>query len=93
MATRLRATGNSIVVDDRDTLGGELTARIGYFVSPALIPSLEASVGRENYDQRIDNTGSERSSTTYGARAGAEFNFGEKKALGRACRRLCPAIH
>jgi len=72
------ATGNSIVVDDRDTLGGELTARIGYVVSPALIPFLEASVGRENYDQRIDNTGSERSSTTYGARAGAEFNFGEK---------------
>ncbi|MBC7281504.1 outer membrane beta-barrel protein [Hoeflea sp.] len=72
------ATGGSIVVDDRDTLGGELTARIGYVVSPALIPFLEASVGREKYDQRIDDTGAERSSTTYGARGGAEFNFGEK---------------
>ncbi|MBU4528232.1 MAG: outer membrane beta-barrel protein [Hoeflea sp.] len=72
------ATGGSILVDDRDTLGAELTARIGYVVSPALIPFLEASVGREKYDQRIDNTGAERSSTTYGARGGAEFNFGEK---------------
>lgn len=72
------ATGGSIVVDDRDTLGGELTARIGYVVSPALIPFLEALVGREKYDQRIDSTGAERSSTTYGARAGAEFDFSEK---------------
>tara|TARA_R110002020_G_scaffold5887_3_gene24212 strand:- start:387 stop:1970 length:1584 start_codon:yes stop_codon:yes gene_type:complete len=72
------ANGATIAVDDRDTLGGELTARIGYAVSPALIPFLEASVGREQYDQRIDSTGAERSSTTYGVRAGSQFDFGEK---------------
>ena len=72
------ANGNSIVVNDRDTLGAELTTRIGYAVSPALIPFLEISAGRENYDQRIDSTGAERSSTTYAARAGTEINLGEK---------------
>jgi len=72
------ADGSTVLVDDRDTLGAELTSRIGYEVSPALVPFLEASVGREKYDQRIDSTGAERSSTTYGARAGAELNLGEK---------------
>ena len=47
-------------------------------MSPALVPFIEGTVGREKYDQRIDSTGSERSSTTLGARAGAEVNFGEK---------------
>jgi len=72
------ANGNSLSVNDRDTLGVEFTNRIGYQVSPALVPFLEASVGREKYDQRIDSTGAERSSTTLGARVGAEINLGEK---------------
>lgn len=72
------ADGSSVLVNDRDTLGAEITTRIGYQVSPALVPFLEASVGREKYDQRIDSTGSERSSTTLGIRAGAEINLGEK---------------
>lgn len=72
------ADGSSLLVDDRDTLGAELTSRIGYAISPALMPFLEASVGREKYDQRIDSTGAERSSTTIGGSAGAEINLGEK---------------
>jgi len=72
------ADGSTVSGSDRDTVGAELTARIGYVVSPALIPFLEASVGRERYDQRVDSTGAERSSTTYGVRAGAETNLGEK---------------
>lgn len=72
------ADGTSVLLSDRDTLGAELTARIGYEVSPALVPFIEGTVGREKYDQRIDSTGSERSSKTYGARVGAEVNFGEK---------------
>ena len=70
--------GGIVSGDDRDTLGAELTARIGYAVSPALVPFLEASVGREKYDQRIDTTGAQRSSKTYAARAGAEINLGDK---------------
>jgi hypothetical protein len=42
--------------------GANLTGRIGYELSPALVPFLEASIGREKYDQRIDSTGAERSS-------------------------------
>ena len=84
--------GSTVTVDDRDTVGAELTGRIGYALSPALIPFLEASVGREKYDQRIDSTGSERSSTTYGMRAGVEIDLGEKLsgelAAGYALRSL-----
>lgn len=72
------ADGSNILVNDRDTLGVELTSRIGYQLSPALVPFLEASVGREKYDLRIDSTGAERSSTTYGASVGAEIDLGEK---------------
>ncbi|WP_269389409.1 outer membrane beta-barrel protein [Hoeflea alexandrii] len=72
------ADGTTVLLDDRDTLGAELTARIGYEVSPALVPFVEGTVGREKYDQRIDSTGAARSSKTFGARAGAEVNFGEK---------------
>jgi hypothetical protein len=70
--------GTSISADDRDTLGANLTGRIGYELSPALVPFLEASIGREKYDQRIDSTGAERSSNTYAVRAGAEVDLGEK---------------
>ncbi|WP_422371457.1 outer membrane beta-barrel protein [Hoeflea sp.] len=72
------ASGNVLSADDRDTLGAELTARLGYAISPALIPFLEASVGREKYDQKVDSTGAQRSSSTYGLRAGAEIDLGEK---------------
>lgn len=86
------ADGTTVLLNDRDTLGAELTARIGYEVSPALVPFIEGTVGREKYDQRIDSTGSARSSKTYGARAGAEVNFGEKLsgefAAGYVLRKL-----
>jgi hypothetical protein len=72
------AGGTRISADDRDTLGANLTGRIGYELSPALVPFLEASIGREKYDQRIDSTGAERSSNTYSVRAGAEVDLGEK---------------
>jgi hypothetical protein len=47
------ATGGSVTADDRDTLGVEFTARIGYAISPALLPFMEASVGRENTTRRL----------------------------------------
>lgn len=72
------AGGGSVAGGDRDTLGAELTTRIGYQLSPALIPFLEASIGRETYDLKVDSTGAERSSTTLGARLGAEIDLGEK---------------
>lgn len=63
---------------DRDSLAGKVSGRIGYVVSPALIPFLEASVQRTRYDQTLDNNGYARSSTAYAAKIGAELDFGEK---------------
>ena len=63
---------------DRDTLAGTVSARIGYAVSPALVPFLEASVQRTRYDQTLDNNGFARSSTAYAAKVGAQVDLGEK---------------
>jgi hypothetical protein len=72
------AGGGVISGDDRDALTTGVRGRIGYEVSPALIPFLEASLARTNYDQEIDSSGFDRSSTTYGLRAGVELPLGEK---------------
>ena len=72
------ANGTIISGDDRDTLTTGVRGRIGYELSPALIPFVEASLARTKYDQRIDSTGAERSATTYGLRAGVELPLGEK---------------
>ncbi|WP_158285023.1 outer membrane beta-barrel protein [Hoeflea marina] len=63
---------------DRDTLAGTVSGRIGYVLSPALIPFLQASVQRTRYDQTLDDNGFARSSTAYAAKIGAEIDLGEK---------------
>ncbi len=72
------AGGGIISGDDRDALTTGVRGRIGYEVSPSLIPFLEASLARTRYDQQIDSSGFDRSSTTYGLRAGVELPLGEK---------------
>ncbi|TDH35081.1 hypothetical protein E2A64_15325 [Pseudohoeflea suaedae] len=72
------ANGTVISGDDRNTLTTGIRGRIGYELSPALVPFVEASLARTRYDQTIDNTGTERSATTYGLRAGVELPVGEK---------------
>ena len=72
------ADGSKLVLSDRNVTGGTLTGRIGYELSPALIPYLEASVGRSIYDDKYDSLGYERSATTLGGRAGVELDLGEK---------------
>ncbi len=72
------ADGSSLRLSDRNNTEGTLTARIGYELSPALIPYLEASAGRAIYDARRDAFGYERSHTTLGGRAGVELDMGEK---------------
>ncbi|MAY60693.1 MAG: hypothetical protein CML29_00620 [Rhizobiales bacterium] len=72
------AGGGVISGDDRDALTTGVRGRIGYEVSPALIPFLEASLARTEYDQEIDSSGFKRSSSTYGLRAGVELPLGEK---------------
>ncbi|MBB4186034.1 outer membrane beta-barrel protein [Sinorhizobium terangae] len=70
--------GTSLSVEDRNRNIGILDARIGYELSPALIPFLEASVGKSNYDLREDTLGFERSYQSYAGRAGLEVDLGEK---------------
>lgn len=72
------ANGTRLSMEDRDRLSGTLRGRIGYELSPALIPFLEASVGRSRYDLRTDSQGYQRSYWTYAAKAGVELNMGEK---------------
>ncbi|MDK1375290.1 MULTISPECIES: outer membrane beta-barrel protein [unclassified Sinorhizobium] len=70
--------GTRLSVEDRNRNIGVLDARIGYELSPALIPFLEASVGKSNYDLREDMFGFERSYQNYAGRAGLEVDLGEK---------------
>lgn len=72
------ADGSSLSLSDRNNTRGTLTGRIGYELSPALIPYLEASVGRSFYDEKRDSLGYERSATTLGGRTGVEIDMGEK---------------
>lgn len=72
------SNGNKLVMSDRNYTQGTLTGRIGYELSPALIPYLEASVGRSIYDDKRDVEGYERSSASLGGRAGVEIDLGEK---------------
>ncbi len=70
--------GTNLSVKYRNRNTGVLTARVGYELSPALIPFLEASVGKSLYDLREDPLGFERSYQTYAARGGIELDLGEK---------------
>lgn len=70
--------GQSISLADRDRYGAGIRGRLGYELSPALVPFLEVTAGLTNYDQTRDNTGYERSSQTYGAKVGAQVDLGEK---------------
>ena len=72
------ANGNTLDLSDRNYTAGTLTGRIGFELSPALIPYLEASTGRSIYDDKRDSLGYERSASTLGARAGVEVDLGEK---------------
>src|SRR5690606_3971693 len=52
--------------------------RAGYQISPALMPFVEAEVGRNLYVQEIDSAGYARSSDRYAVRGGLELDMGEK---------------
>lgn len=72
------ADGTSISRADRDRTGFDGRLRVGYELSPAIIPFLEVAAGRAVYDERIDSSGYRRSSNNYAVRSGVEFDFSEK---------------
>lgn len=71
---------DGVLVDQsaRDNNEAVIRGRLGYELSPALIPFLEASYGRILYDQHVDGSGYVRDADLYAAKAGMELDFGEK---------------
>ena len=72
------ASGANLSLADRNQTTIMLRGRLGYEISPVLIPFVEASVGRSRYDQTIDQNGYQRSGMAYALRAGVQFNPDEK---------------
>jgi hypothetical protein len=70
--------GTSLTMSDRNQTAAEMKMRIGYELSPALIPFVEGSIGRIYRDQTLDSSGYNRNARTYAGKAGVEVNFGEK---------------
>jgi hypothetical protein len=71
---------DGLLVDQsaRDNNTGRIRGRLGYELSPALIPFLEASYGRTLYDEHKDSSGYVRDADLYATKAGLEVDFGEK---------------
>lgn len=70
--------GSVYSMKDRNRTGIDGRLRLGYELSPAIIPFAEVALGHTSYDRRRDNAGYARSSDSYAARAGIAFDFGEK---------------
>lgn len=70
--------GTTFPQSDRNSTLALATLRAGYELSPTLVPFVEIEGGRRNYDQKTDSAGYKRSSRRYGARAGVQFDRGEK---------------
>lgn len=70
--------GGTLSQKDRNSTLYAGTFRLGYELSPALMPFGEVEYGRRVYDRTFDTAGFERSSIIAGARAGVELDMGEK---------------
>lgn len=63
---------------DRNFTLATAKLRLGYEVSPALVPFVEAEYGRRIYDLSLDASGYRRSADRLALRAGAAIDLGEK---------------
>ncbi|OWV83574.1 hypothetical protein ATY81_20065 [Rhizobium sp. R72] len=70
--------GTTVSLSDRNETSGTIRGRIGYELSPALIPFIEANVGKTVYDDAVDSAGYRRSGDSYGAKVGVALDMGEK---------------
>ncbi|WP_245514573.1 outer membrane beta-barrel protein [Aquamicrobium defluvii] len=72
------STGGTLSQKHRGSTLYTARLRAGYEISPALTPFVEIEGGRRIYDERVDPSGYSRSSDRLGARAGTQFDLGEK---------------
>ncbi|HWU61219.1 MAG TPA: outer membrane beta-barrel protein [Ensifer sp.] len=72
------ADGTLMSMSDRNQTTAEGRVRLGYEISPALIPFVEASIGRAISDQTLDRNGYNRNANIYAAKAGIDLDFTEK---------------
>jgi hypothetical protein len=72
------ADGTLMSMSDRNQTTAEAKMRLGYEISPALIPFIEGSIGRAYSDQTLDRNGYNRNANIYAAKTGVEVDFGEK---------------
>jgi hypothetical protein len=72
------STGGTVSQADRNNTLYSARLRGGYEVSPALVPFVELEYGRRIHDRRLDSSGYARSASVYGARAGLQFDRGDK---------------
>lgn len=63
---------------ERNSTLASLTLRTGYEVSPAIVPFVEAEIGKRIYDVDVDSAGFARSADRYAVRAGFEIDLGDK---------------
>ncbi|NLR99622.1 outer membrane beta-barrel protein [Rhizobium sp. P38BS-XIX] len=70
--------GTQVTLSDRDQTAGTWRGRIGYELSPAIIPFVEVDLGRAVYDETRDSNGYARSNQSYGGKGGIELDLGEK---------------
>lgn len=70
--------GSRISQADRDETALRGTARLGFAVSPALTPFVEAAYGRRWRDQTVDSAGLRRSGDDMRGSVGVAFNPSEK---------------
>lgn len=70
--------GSKSSLEDRNRNAGNLRLRVGYELSPALIPFLEFSAGRTVFDEDADALGYRRNATSYAGKGGVQVDLGEK---------------
>jgi hypothetical protein len=70
--------GTVVSMKDRNRTGIDGRLRLGYELSPAIVPFAEIAYGHTFYDRRRDSAGYARSSDNYAGRVGVEFDLGEK---------------
>lgn len=70
--------GSALERSDRNRNRYALSSRLGYEISPALIPFIEGTIGKIDYDDAVDSAGYRRSADLYGAKTGLALDLGEK---------------